>query len=120
MNYDKVRTVIESLYEGSCTITEYQSNMDPITKVTKFQEKVVIENHPCRLSFKNISPVNSEGSVNSSIQEIKLFIAPEIVIKPGSKITVNQNGVTRDYEGAGEPAIYPTHQELVLKLKEWA
>ena len=36
----------------------------------------------------------------------------------GSKITVTQNGVTTDYASSGKPAVYETHQEVILELKE--
>lgn len=49
-------------------------------------------------------------------QIIKLFMSPEIEIKPGAKITVTQAGVTETYECSGTPAVYETHQEIILKL----
>lgn len=54
-------------------------------------------------------------------QGTKLFTVPEIQIKPGSKIIVTQNGVTTVYSSSGVPAVYPTHQEVILELFEgWA
>ena len=48
----------------------------------------------------------------------KLFISPEVEIKPGSKIVVTQNGVTTEFSNSGKPAIYTNHQEIMLKLFE--
>ena len=60
-------------------------------------------------------------SVDAALQATKLFISPDITIKPGSKITVTQTGVTTEYTGSGVPAVYPTHQEIMLELFEsWA
>lgn len=115
------KKAIESLYKGQCTVYEYQSVKDPITKVTEKQEVPVLTDQPCRLSYKTITSTSSVTVSMTVPQEVKLFIAPEIIIKPGSKITVTQNGVTTAYQGSGKPAVYSNHQEIVLKLfKGWA
>ena len=50
-----------------------------------------------------------------------LLIDPSVDIPEGSKITVTQKGVTRDYERSGTPAVYSVHQEVPLELWEgWA
>ena len=117
----KTRRVIEALYEGTCTITEHQKFQKP-NKSVGFREEVVLEKQPCRLSFSTINQSNqTETGASSVSQTVKLFIAPEIQVKPGSKITVTQNGVTTDYKNSGEPAYYSTHQEIILELfKGWA
>ena len=115
------RKAIESLYKGICTIYEYQSVKDPITKVTKHQEVPVLENQPCRLSFERVTPVNQTDTVGVVTQTIKLFLAPEIEVKPGSKIFVTQNGRSTAYRDSGEPAVYESHQEIRLVLFDgWA
>lgn len=111
-----VRKAIESRYTGSCTVYEYQSVKDPITKITSQQEVDVLTNQPCKLSFKNITSASSTDGAANITQLVKLFIAPEVTIKPGSKITVTQNGVTTDYESSGKPALYTHHQEIILEL----
>ena len=91
----RVRKAIESLYIGSCTVSEYQKVIKP-NKSTGFKEVVVLENQPCRVSFENINAINSTDNLASSVvQIITLFIAPELEIKPGSKITVNQNSTVK-------------------------
>jgi len=115
------RKAIESLYTGICTITEYQEVRDETTKKTKHEPVDVLINQPCKLSFSKIANAH-QGEIASAVtQTVKLFIAPEIVIKPGSKITVTQNGVTTEYQSSGEPARYSSHQEVMLELfKGWA
>lgn len=111
----KARKAIESLYNGECSIIEYQKIKKP-NKTTGFEEVTVIEHQPCRIAFKSVTSAK-EGLVNSSItQVIKLFIAPEITVKTGSKITVTQNGITTEYKSSGKPAMYETHQEIILEL----
>jgi len=110
------RTAIESIYIGTCTITEYKATKDLVTKITKHSTNDVLVGQPCRLSFKNIASTNSTNTAATVTQITKLFIAPEIIIKPGSKITVFQNGVTCEYKNSGKPAMYDSHQELILEL----
>ena len=109
------RKAIESLYTGECSITEYKK-IKKQNGSTGFRETMVIEHQPCRISFKTIASAK-EGAMNQSItQVIKLFIAPEIVVKTGSKITVTQNNITTEYKSSGKPAMYATHQEIILEL----
>lgn len=116
----KTRKAIESLYDGRCTIIEYQK-FKKENKSTGFQEVVVHDGIACRLSFKAISGANPSDTASSVSQTIKAFLAPEIVVKPGSKLSITQNGVTTDYKASGTPAVYSTHQEIILSLFEgWA
>jgi membrane carboxypeptidase/penicillin-binding protein len=115
------RVAIEMLYEHTCSIIEHKNVKNPVTKVTKLQEVIVLENQPCKLSFSNIRPSEQTESANSINQVVKLFIAPEIVIKEGSKIIINHNGRVSEYKNSGVPAIYSSHQEIVLELfKGWS
>lgn len=117
----KARKAIESLYDGKCTITEHQK-IKKENMSTGFQDVVVQENIPCRLSFKTINNTNQTDTAASAVVQItKVFLAPEIQIKPGSKLTITQNDVTTEYKSSGKPAFYSTHQEIVLELfKGWA
>lgn len=115
-----VRAAIESLYDGKCTVTvrqEYEKD----NGATGFQEVVLIENEPCRLSFNNTSSTQ-EGEVAASVSQVtELFIGPEINIPPGSKITITQNGETTEYSKSGVKAKYETHQQIILELwKKWS
>ncbi|WP_216629071.1 ABC transporter ATP-binding protein [Cytobacillus massiliigabonensis] len=115
------RKAIEKLYKGVCTIKEFQSVKDPETKRTKQTEVVILKDQPCRLSIKTVSATGERDNAATISQVTKLFIAPEVEIKPGTKIVVTQNQRTTEYSYSGFPAVYPTHQEIVLKLFEgWA
>ena len=115
------RKAQEATYEGICTVIEYQDVTDPVTKRTHEEEVPVLENQPCKLSFEKLDPSAQSETAASLLQGVKLFLAPEIRIKPGSKLVVTQHGVTEEYAGSGEPAVYATHQEIMLKLWEgWA
>ena len=117
----KARKALETLYQGKCTITEHQK-FKKENKSTGFQDVVVLEDIPCRLSFKTVTNTNqTDTGASTVVQIVKIFLAPDINVKPGSKLTVTQNGVTAEYKSSGEPAMYNTHQEITLELfKGWS
>lgn len=117
----KARKAIESLYNGTCTITEYQK-IQKTNKSTGFSEVVVLENQPCRLSFQTVNSTSqTETGASALTQTVKVFLAPEINVKPGSKLTITQNQIITDYQSSGQPAHYSTHQEIILELfKGWS
>lgn len=112
------RKAIERTYNGLVTVTDHQKVKDEITKLTEYKDVTVLENQPCKLSFERITTAIQSESSASVTQTTKLFLSPDIVIKPGSKLTVTQVGVTNDYICSGVPAVYPTHQEIMLELFE--
>lgn len=115
------RAAIERGYEGKATITERQKSKDEKSKLTSEKEIVVLENQPCKLSYESLQSADQSKSAASIAQSVKLFISPDIKIKAGSKITVTQSNVTTDYTCSGIPAVYDTHQEIMLDLFErWA
>jgi hypothetical protein len=112
------RKAQESLYDGVCTVTERQKVKDERSKLTGFKDVVVLENQPCKLSFKTLAATSQTESAANITQQTKLFISPDISINAGSTITVTQDGVITDYTCSGVPAVYPTHQEIILELFE--
>lgn len=115
------RRAQEAAYEGVCTIIEYSDEKDEKTKLCRAKEVVVVEDQPCRLSFEKLNKVVQSDTAAAMGQGTKLFLAPEIQVKGGSKIIVTQNGITEEYSASGKPAVYPTHQEIILELFEgWA
>ncbi|HBF1530018.1 TPA: hypothetical protein LTV88_001016 [Clostridioides difficile] len=108
---NRTRKAIEMLYRDKCTIVEYQPVKDPVTKRTNNKEVIVLENQPCKISYKNITSA-TDGKVAKLEQTIKLFISPDIEIKAGSKLIIND----KEYVRSGESAIYPNHQEIILEL----
>lgn len=115
----RARAIFEKAhYDGICTVTEHQKVKNERSKITEFQDVVVLEGQACHLSFETIAKNAESESASDVTQTTKLFIAPEITIKAGSKITVTQCGVTTDYTHSGVPAVYDTHQEIILDLFE--
>lgn len=117
----KAKKAIQSQWKGRMTVIEYVKQKDPVTKQTDFVEQTVLEDKPCRVSFKTIATTQNSNGVAEQLQGVKLFCSPDLTIKPGSKIIVTQNGVTTEYQSSGVPAVHTNHQEIMLTLfKRWA
>lgn len=110
------REAIESTYKGVCKVYESRPVKDSVTKITT-EERVLQEEFPCRLSLSS-SSLKREETVFVKVQQTKLFCAPEHIIKAGSLVEITQDGRTAMYERSGVPAVYETHQEIALALKE--
>lgn len=114
----KARKAIESLYDGKCTITETQEveNEDHTTS----QEDVdTYTDIPCRLSVNTIYAASDSDNGAASVSKvIKLFLSPDVVITSGAKVTVTQCSLSGVYRSASEPAIYHSHQEVILELQD--
>ncbi len=113
---NQARAAIESMYTGVCDIIEYGDKRDAETKITRKSEVTMIKDQPCKLSFERLSSAGQTETAAGISQGVKLFIAPEIRIKSGSKIVVKQNGAVGEYSASGEPAVYSSHQEIMLGL----
>lgn len=114
------RKVIESLYKALCTIYEHTKVRNDSTGRYENKKVKVATDIPCRLSYSSSPKVEqSDGGV--VYQSIKLFINPDIIIKPNSTIEITQNNRNRVFECASEPKVYEYHQEVELKLSDrWA
>ena len=113
----QARESIQSMWTGICNIFWFKNSKNKYgTVVTEVKE--LYRNIPCRLSFKNISQTEQTESVAKTSQVVKLFIAPEVYVPPGSVIEVTQNGITRKYKHSGVSAVYTNHQEIILDVEQ--
>ena len=112
---EAARKAIEATYSGTLSVTEMRKTKDERTKLTKDEAAVVLEGQPCRVSFGTLKAAVQSDSAASATQAIKLFVSPDVAVRAGSKITVTQDNVTADYACSGIPAVYPTHQEIILE-----
>lgn len=113
---ERQREALEAVYDGTCRIYGMRSVKDPETCVTRQEEVLIQEGISCRVSFSGASASSESGYMTAVGQMIKLFLAPEIIVDPGSRIEVTQNGRTECYARSGRPAVYPSHQEIVLEI----
>lgn len=111
-----MRQAVESRYTGKCTVTEMQGAKDPVTNILKQVPVVVLTNQPCKMTHKSSDTTTVVNGVAVQAQSIKLLISPDIEIKPGSKITITQDGRTAEFKRSGLPAVYPSHQEISLVI----
>ena len=118
MVFDRVRNAIEKLYDGVVTIYAWTKTTDSTTHITSETKTTLVSDQPCRLSFSSVVASINQDGVPISTQTTKLFLSPDISVPDGSELVVTQNGVTNTYERSGKPAVYPTHQEIVVNIKE--
>lgn len=110
----KIREAVESWYTDTCNVIGTKKVKKD--NITSFEDDVIVENQPCRLSFSKVTATNNPDGTATLNQTIKLFVSPDIDIKPGSNIEVIRNSKKTMYKCSGEPAVYETHQEIVLEL----
>lgn len=115
------KKAIQSLWSGRATVTVLDGVLNPANGRTEPQERVVLENEPCRISFDTVKSTEPHEEAAQVAQSVTLFIDPVVDIPEGSKITVTQKSVTGVYERSGKPAVYTNHQEIPLELfRGWA
>jgi len=110
------RKAIQSLWSGVASVTVCEGVLDPATGRTEPAERVTVEEVPCRVSYRTVSPAAPEGEAAQAGQGVSLYLEPVVDIPEGSKVTVTQNGVTRDYARSGKAAVYSCHQEVPLEV----
>jgi len=113
----QAREAIQSMWTGICNIFWFKNSKNKYGTVVS-EVKELYKNIPCRLSFKNISQTEQTESAAKTSQVVKLFIAPEVYVPPGSIVEVTQNGVTRKYKHSGISAVYTNHQEIILDVEQ--
>lgn len=120
-DYSKVRNAVEKTFEGVCSVVEYRDTVDKDSGITCKEEVTVAEGLPCKLSFELNYPSEQTDTVSLLSQRAKLFISPDVNVKNGSKIIVEQYGKKAEYCCCGETAVYPTHREIrVSPFVKWA
>ena len=110
------RKAIEATYDGTCRIYGMKPIRDPVTKVTRQEEGLVQDGIACHLSYSSTAPAAGSDTVAGVAQTIKLFLDPEPVVPPGSRIEVTQQGRTESYAQSGKAAVYSSHQEILLEI----
>ncbi len=115
---EKFKNAIEPFYTDVCTVYEKTAvNKDGRTV---FEEVKVYENVPCRMSAKAYlfgeNVANEKNNITSLNKKTKLFMPPEYVIKPGSKIVVESLGQVSVFAKSGKMSCYNSHNEVMVDL----
>ena len=111
------RKALERLWKDRCTVYHRVKVTDPKTKLTDFDEKPLLQDQPCKLSFETLNSTDGDH-VATVAQSVKLFISPDVEIPAGCKIVVTRfNDLERNftYSRSGEPGIFTNHQEIMLE-----
>ena len=103
------------LWTGFCSVFVREVHINPDNGRDEAIEILLHEDIPCRLSFSSISSTGQNESAATVQQVVKLFLAKDIEIPPGSKLVVTQEGKTTAYAKSGSPAVYRYHQEITLE-----
>lgn len=110
------RKALERLWKDRCSIFVKEKVTDPTTKLTDFEEKPLLQDQPCKLSFETLT--SSTGDPVAAVsQAVKLFISPDVKIHAGCKIVVTRfNDLERTftYSKSGEAGVFTNHQEIPL------
>ena len=124
------RKALEWLWRDSCSVYVQAGHTDPDTNVTGFQEVLLLEDLPCKLSFEtsrhraNECADADENHAAALSQVVKLFLSPDVEIPPGCKIVVKrfrQPEQIHTFARSGVAAVFSDHQEIPLSLWErWA
>lgn len=112
---------IRSLWCDRCTVSVVKNSKKTSSAFTKQTPTVLFSDEPCRLSHNSVTISTMAESAARTFQETVLIIDKELEIPAGSKITVTHEGVTRNYECSGVPALHSYHQEVPITLRrDWA
>ncbi|MCY9512134.1 ABC transporter ATP-binding protein [Paenibacillus larvae] len=106
------------MYEDRATVQRYE-DVDKPNGSTKNEPVVIYQDQPCRISQRALGVNSQTDAENKIAYETKLFIAPDLDIRQGDMVEVKRGELSRKFT-AGEPFLYPTHQEVSLQRKGYA
>lgn len=114
-----ITKAIEKLYKDKFSTFEYKEINDENTHQTKFDDVCILRNVPCRCSYSSDSSASENDGIYKKAQVVKIITSAGNDIKPGTKIIVTKaTGQVVAYKASGQPAYYPSHQEINLELWE--
>ncbi len=117
----KYQNALKKLWDGLCDVFVLTADTNKANGRTVQKETRMLHNEPCRISYSSIASTTSQNDAAEVRQVIKLFISKNIDIPEGAKLVVTQEGRTECYKRSGKPAVYSSHQEVILELfKEYA
>ncbi len=116
-NLVKYRKTLELTFDYLCRVVESHKTKKENGSVG-FVEVEVYSDIPCRVSYKTSNVTSDVGLLSSVDQVVKLFISPDVDIKPNSKLYIREktSEVEKEYFRSSEPKVYGSHQEIELKL----
>lgn len=103
-------------FDNKCNIFSYEKVLLP-NKSTFLQETLILQDIPCKLSFRYDKKVVTSKEVGNFLNQDVLVFLPinlEEDIKAGSKFVVTYLGEELTFTNSSVPIKYVTHQEVRL------
>ena len=120
----------EALFDCGCRVI-VRKKYKAADGSTQFNEEVLYENIPCRISYESLDPSKRSSrldrmnfsrkndTLSSEISAtVKLFVSADNDIPPGSRIVVFKEGKELCFVSSGIAAIYPGHKEIMMVSQE--
>lgn len=113
-----IRDNIVKLYFGKCSVEELEERVDE--RGVTVQERVLkYSDLPCRLVYGSRQGYGAlRGTDNAhktnSFADLRVFLDPDIYVKPGSVLTINQGGRAYRLRCSAQAAVYRHHQEIMV------
>lgn len=110
------RKALERMWRDRCWVYVQEETTDSVTHLTDFEEKPLLEDQPCKLSFETLA-ADSGDEAPVAAQTVKLFLSPDVDIPPGCKIVVKRfNSLEREFTftKSGIAGVFTNHQEIFL------
>lgn len=112
------RKALERLWKDRCSIFVKEKVTDPTTHLTDFEEKPLLQDQPCKLSFETLTS-SSGDPVAAVAQTVKLFLSPDVEIPAGCIFGSNLAGSVqgwRDSLGGWVDSTFGKGEEIMEKL----
>lgn len=105
---------IQSIWHDTCTV--YVKSPVKHGVITSFDDVVLYEDLPCRLSYSD-SKTAQEGELVTKVgQVITLFLASDVEIPAGAKIAVTHAKTTTIYKQSSQIRVHTNHIEVNLDI----
>lgn len=120
-NAQAERRAIETTYEDIATVSRavQQTGGD---KITRAVPEMVYSDVICALSYSGSDKSKQTKAENQIDYDAVVFMAPELAVRPGDKVTVTRFGrdnpgsqIMLTFEVVGRPPVYATHQEVKVR-----
>lgn len=110
------RAALEQTYEDLFSVYDW-AEVDRVN-LTDLERIEALSGGKCAFSVVNPNMISQDSHASVEF-EAKIYCAPEYEIHAGQTVRVIRFGTKDigDFEVVGIPAIYPTHQEVKLKVK---
>lgn len=112
-----INKIVEGFFDSLCNVISFVEYTDEYG-ILQHSQKTVLKDIPCRVCYKSINSAATGKAADYITQKVILMVARDINIENGSLINVTKNGQTVAYQKTGEAALYDSHREIAMLLKD--